>query len=193
MGFRLSWIAFGDTSLEVAAEAFGLAVGEGTAEMPEFDASGLALDGWSLLIFDRVNDRLTKAEEISNLSAGRDVIVVHVNETVMYVSAERWRDGVRVWSVSHDSDKGGRHLDVEGAPPAEFAVLREKWFTEQDAQDAQKDDPFRADYVFEIPVELAELDTGYRHDSSGWDMVELVSTAPAEPTKGFFARLRSIF
>lgn len=91
--------------------------------------------------------------------------------------------------MTHDSDTGGRHLAVEGAPPAELPTLTEKWFAEQDAQDAQKDDPFRADYIFEIPVELAELETGYRHDSSGWDMVELVSTAPAR--KGFLQRLLS--
>ena len=193
MGFSLSWIGFRDLPLDVAAEALGMAIGGGRAGLPDVGAAGLRLDGWSTVIFTPMNDRLWTSDAVSRLSAGRDIIVVHVSETVMYVSAARWRDGVKAWSVTHDSDKGSRHLEVEGAPPAALEVLRDKWFAEQDAQDANTADPFPADYIFEIPVELAELETGYRHDSSGWDMVELVSTDPAPPRKGFFQRLMSKF
>ena len=75
----------------------------------------------------------------------------------MVSSAANWKDGVQVWSVTHDTQQGDRHLDVQGALPVAFPAIRDRLTEEQ-----QKDDG--VDFIFNIPVDLAKEMTGYSHE-----------------------------
>jgi hypothetical protein len=63
--------------------------------------------------------------------------------------------------------RGSESLEVEGEPPPVFSAIRERLTGEQ----AKRGD---ADYIFEIPVEVAKSLTGFQHD-------EDIENAAAEP------------
>ena len=66
-----------------------------------------------------------------------------------------------IWSVSHDADKGIKNLVMKGEPPPTLSAIRDRLCSQQAAEDA---DRAAVDYIFDIPVELAQSLTGYRHD-----------------------------
>ena len=76
--------------------------------------------------------------------------------------ATGWKDGRRVWSVTHDAQRDMEHLQTEGELPAAFTSIRDRLRSEQQRAGGSKAD---VDYIFDVPVELAQLLTGYRHDA----------------------------
>jgi hypothetical protein len=75
-----------------------------------------------------------------------------------YVSAH-WRDGAQVWQVRSDS---GNDLEVEGQPPASYEERRARLLAQLEDADSEEE---AVDYAGDIPVDLAEELTGFRHDS----------------------------
>lgn len=75
----------------------------------------------------------------------------------MYSRASGWKDGRRVWSITHDLQRGNGHLEAEGDVPPVFAPVRDRLIAEQLSRD-------HADYIFDVPVEVAKALTGFRHD-----------------------------
>ena len=109
----------------------------------------------------------------------------------MVSEATGWRDGQRVWRVTHDAQTGIKHLATDGELPAAFASIRDRLLAEQ--QTAGGDDA-GVDYRFDIPVELAMSFSGYRHDADtkglAADSFEVLeSTPPAHTKKSFLRRL----
>jgi len=109
-----------------------------------------------------------------------------VEEHVMCSCTAGWREGRLVWSVDHFADRGVENLQVKGEPPAPFAAIRDRLRGEQAAAGGQK---AGVDYIFDIPVELAEILTGYRHDTDieGVSFEVLFGTAPAQ--RSWWSRL----
>jgi hypothetical protein len=69
--------------------------------------------------------------------------------------------------VGHDANQGLWHLDVDGAPPPQFAGIRSRLEEQQRRENAVD----RAiDYLFEIPVSTAVSVAGFRYNH---DMPEL--------------------
>ena len=77
----------------------------------------------------------------------------------MVSRAAGWKDGVQVWSVTHDAQQGDGHLGVEGEPPADFSVIRDRLTSQQEKDEG-------ADVIFNIPVDLAKELTGYCHEET---------------------------
>ena len=77
----------------------------------------------------------------------------------MVSRAAGWKDGGQIWSVTHDTQEGDGHLDVEGEPPAGFAAIRDR-LTRQQKEDGG------AGFIFNIPVDLAKEITGYSHEET---------------------------
>jgi hypothetical protein len=117
------------------------------------------------LIFrgERTNgsDRFTKDPVLQALSSGCEVVGCSVEEHVMVSTAVRWKDGQKIWQVIHDAQKDIEHLDVKGEPPLEFSAIRDRLKSQQQAAGGKKSD---TDYIFDIPVDLAEVIIGYRYD-----------------------------
>ena len=77
----------------------------------------------------------------------------------MVSRAAGWKDGEPIWSVTHDAQEGDAHLDVEGEPPAGFGAIRDRLSKQQEQEGG-------ADFIFNIPVDLAKAITGYSHEEA---------------------------
>lgn len=169
MGFSLSWTAVRGRSPEDVLTTLELRpTGERSEDLPRREApfSWAKFGDWVLVLSDssspwfgkRFVDESSAAERfLAELSGGGEVVACFVEEHVMYSRAAAWKDGVRRWSVAHDSEKGVAHLQVDGEPPASLLTLA------ADARAAQAGDD-EVDHVFEVPVDLARDVTDFRHD-----------------------------
>lgn len=110
---------------------------------------------------------------------------IQAEDKVDMACVVRAADGGReLWSVSHLND-AGQELTVTGDAPGALADIRRKYEVLQ----AEEDD---ADYLWDIPVELARTLTGYRVDEDRIDFIELASTRVKPVRKGgLLARLFS--
>ena len=105
------------------------------------------------------------------------------------------RDGEELWRVFHKSVKSIYRLDVTGEPPSELAAIRDRVFQEQDANGGEE---AGVDYVHEIPLELAKVICGYRHDDDETLFKELCGTwkdgtGSSPPKAGIVGKLLGIF
>lgn len=168
MGFRISWLAFHGINRAECLTRLGLAE---TGQIDEANEEPFSLtdlpSGWHILF---VNDVLYASEQrASALSKDCTVVASQINETTMYSRSALYRDGAELWTVTHDSEKGLRHLDISGDIPAEVAGIREDLLTQLEANGGDASD---TDYIFDVPVELAFNQTGYRHDRWKFDWGE---------------------
>ena len=155
MGASLSWFAVRGKTPEAVLQDFGLKnVGKEYRETPF--CGGMLPSGWYLVIHGRhefTND------EVRRLSHGCEVIACFVEEHVMVSRAAGWKDGKPVWSVAHDAEQGDGHLEVEGSPPAGFPPIRDRLTRQQEEEGG-------ADFIFNIPVDLAKELTAYSHEEA---------------------------
>ena len=105
------------------------------------------------------------------------------------------RAGVELWRVFHNSEQSIYRLDVTGNPPEELAAIRDQLFQEQEHGGGEDSD---ADYVHDVPLELAKAVCGYRHDDYEPPFTALkrtgsIETAAATSKSGFLAKLMSVF
>jgi hypothetical protein len=140
----------------------GLAeTGERDELAAESGLGGAALpDGWYTVVFDRYDHPLLGDDVLNVLSDGCELVAAGAEEHVMVSFAEGWRDGARTWSVTHDSEQGIEHLDAAGALPESFQAIRSERLAEQEAAGGAEAD---VDYVFDVPLEVARLITGFSH------------------------------
>lgn len=164
MGFRICYLAAKCEPLQMA-RAFGLEVEETFLERPfgRWWVAQLAESGWSVLWSEKENYGARSQDAIAALSRQVDVIHCEVNETVMWSSAACWSNGELLWRITHvGGDEGVFDLTSEGKLPLYFAEIRDKHFAKQNEEDAE--DEFSCDYVFEIPLDVANASIHFRHD-----------------------------
>lgn len=175
MGYSLSWLAVRGKTPEEILKELELRPTGGREEIPENDISSVEMpNGWYLIVSNHT-ERVAADTVMERLSSGGgELVTCFVEEHVMASQATGWKEGRMKWSVTHDVQKGERHLDVQGEPPPEFAAIRDRLLA--------KEKPM-VDFVFDIPVEIAKSVAGYRHDEdvpglSGEVFEILESTAP---------------
>jgi hypothetical protein len=174
MGFAITWVGIKGISLAKAALIFGLAQSGPPEDVMVSETSGAQVGEWAIVVID-LEPKFADESELLRLSTGRDIVVVHIEETTMMFWASRWRNGHEVWAVRHEAVEGPRHLEVEGDLPAQFPAIRDKFFAAQDKEDAGES---AVDFIAEIPIGLAEDATGFRHDTMGPEYYELLPAAP---------------
>lgn len=167
MGFRETWIALRNLPRDQILAPLGLqptdrsAPGGGPA-LIEFDS------GWSVVVFDSDEPRLAEARE---LSKSAEVVTVTLSDSVMVSSCSAFSDGQQQWSVTHDFGKGVRSLEVQGEPPEPYEKISARCFANQDAADAKAG--IEVDHIYDLPIELGKVLTGYRHDVSSTNGVRI--------------------
>lgn len=156
MGYSLSWLAVKGKPAQAIRDELGFRPTGEREEFPESELSAAEMpNGWYVIVSDHT-EQVVSDEALQKLSAsGCELVTCFVEEHVMVSNAAGWKYGRRIWSISHESPKGKRHLDVQGEPPPEFPTIRDTWLA--------KTKP-GVDYIFEIPVETAGSVAGYRHD-----------------------------
>ncbi|HRI16820.1 MAG TPA: hypothetical protein PLX89_27830 [Verrucomicrobiota bacterium] len=156
MGASLSWFAVRGKTPDAVLQDFGLKnVGKEYRKTPF--CGGALPSGWFLVIHGRhefTND------EVRRLSRGCETVACFVEEHVMVSRAAGWKNGQQSWCVSHNAEEGIGHLDIEGEPPAGFAAIRDR-MTKQQEEEGD------ADFIWNIPVDLAKEITGYSHEEAG--------------------------
>lgn len=160
MGYRICYIASPMPPVDLAA-TLGLTVTGTSDEMPDggWWVARLKSSEWSVLWAEDEDFGKTSRATLINWSHTADVILCEVNETVMWSSAEAFRNGASVWRITHVGDGENRYdLTVEGTPPEGFPAIR------QSLEQEQQDDDGSVDFIFEIPLDLAAATHGFRHD-----------------------------
>jgi hypothetical protein len=173
MGFNLAWFAVHGIDPETFLERAGF---EDTGEPDEyFEAAHSGGDmpsegkdgGWYVLVTDKAD--LADAARLAKWSAGGRLIACVILEDQMTSLSMEWRDSKQVWSVYWDGGADHKQLQVEGALPESFEAIREDITALQAEMDRTERDGEGGDVVFELPLDLAEEITGFRHDQIGFD------------------------
>ncbi len=156
--------------------------GTGTlSEVPDSDLNGATLPDGSYV--SRLGaDRLKLATQdvvARRLSGLGETIVCFVEEHTMCSYAASWRGGRRLWCIFHEAGRGDvMHLESEGQLPACFAEVYKDLRLQQQLQSKVK---YGIDYIFEIPVEVACREGGYRYNE---DLPGPIANAFEELVKG---------
>jgi len=105
-----------------------------------------------------------------------EVVICDVEEHVMFVSASAFTNGSLTWRIVHDAQESQDHLTVTGSPPESFAQIREEEL-------ARADSDREVDFVFEIPIRVAQKVVGFRHDGSAEPQFSILRDAHDKPGK----------
>jgi hypothetical protein len=189
MGYSISWFAVREENTERLLERLGLKPTGETEDIPESLISMAKLTtGWRLLWYNQYDCPFLQPKELARISAGYDVIKCLVEEHVMASSSERWSGGQRQWWISHEGENGPKGLDVDGQPPEGFPAIRAEM--EQSQQAAGGSDA-GVDYIFEIPLKVAQSLVGFKHDENYEKLLDgqFAVMARTPPKTGLFQRL----
>lgn len=186
MGVRICYLA-SRASPEELVEATNLALGESTAEQPygEWWIARLKRGGWTILWSENERFGQRSTEQVAELSKRYETYICEVNETVMWSSAEFWKEGQQIWKVTHAGEgEDVFDLSVSGALPEGFSDLKQMHTSNQENEDEG------VDHIFEIPLDLAASDCGFRHDGYlEQSEVESFVTILAPKKKGLLSRI----
>lgn len=180
MGFSLSWLAVkGKASETVLSELDFRATGAEGLEGESPAVGGMTPTGWYLIVLDGAEHQLIGASTLERLSQGCEVLTCTVEEHVMFSQAAGWRDGREEWRVTHRGEDGPVGLEVEGMVPAQLHAIRDDLTAKQDAEGGAN---AGVDYLFDIPVVLVQVFTGFKHDEAAPDE-EPLAFEVLEPTQ----------
>lgn len=158
MGFSISWLAAPSDKKEFVLGALGLTETNQRQSFPESARAGIALPtGWYAVWFDHPSPSTLKPEVLRMLSASTKIVACQVEEHAMVSTAASWENGKEQWFIAHDGEDGITSLDVMGNPPVFFDEVRVEMLQ---LQEGRTD----VDYVFNVPIMLAERIVGFRHD-----------------------------
>lgn len=115
--------------------------------------------GWTVLWSN--DQTFAKIETCTPLSLKAPVLSCWVNETAMFSSANYFDRGHYLWFVGHDAQRGMNNLESDGELPDQFSSIRDRLIAEQDAAGGEDAD---VDFIFDIPLELAQSICGFKHD-----------------------------
>jgi hypothetical protein len=190
MGYSLAWLAIKGKEPRAVLETLGFA-SSGTFEpIPESDLVAATLPtGWYLIITD--DEQVAPDSTLQQLTVNCEAVTCFVEEHVMVSTASGWRDGRCIWTITHESERGIEHLETSGELPSEFPAIRDRLQANQQAEDTTSP---ACDYIFDIPVTVAESLTGYRHDGEipeiGDRGFEVLTYVPSPgPKKSWLGRL----
>jgi hypothetical protein len=185
MGASLSWLAIkGRPAVEIldALHLRPTGVERLDGESPFVGAMSDA--GWYLIVARGAEHRLASAAVLERLSVGCEVLTCTVEEHVMFSQATGWRDGRRLWAVSHRGEDGPAGVEEEGALPPEYPPIRDRLMAQQEAAGGSEAD---VDCLFDIPVALVQRFVGYKHDevnpafeARGFEVLESERPEPAK-------------
>ena len=189
MGFSISWIGVQWLDRETILERLELV---DTGEADEQNRARLSWaqlpDGWTIIFSNRTDYADAK---LAALSMGGVAVGCEVNERVMYCIARCYREGVELWSISHDAENGIYDLTAEGDLPAAFPAIKARLVADQDREGGEEAD---VDMIFEIATETAKAVCGYKHDeTTEAAFTALRSLHPEPPKTGFLKKLLGSF
>ena len=162
MGFSISWCAVREEGADQFLRELGLSPTGETEEFPESLITVGKLDtGWCVVWYNKYDCPYLNSQELGRLSTSRDVLLCLVEEHVMASSSELWVGGKKQWWLSHEGENGPKGLTVEGNAPDALPRIRGEMEKLQIAEGGEHAD---VDYIFEIPLRVAQSIVGFKHD-----------------------------
>jgi hypothetical protein len=162
MGYAITWFAVPEQhAADVLKQLHLLPTGD-REEFPESTIAYARLTtGWVILWYGKYDCPFVGDRELASLSSRYDIIRCMVEEHVMASSAELWVGGRQKWCISHQGDDGPKGLEVAGSPPDSLKAVRAQM---EEAQRAEGGDNAEVDFIFEIPLRVAQGLSGFKHD-----------------------------
>ncbi|MES2695169.1 MAG: hypothetical protein V4773_16970 [Verrucomicrobiota bacterium] len=183
MGYAISWIALRSKTPEAAARLLGLKPTGRTEQIAESPFSGLQLEtGWYVVVLQGCEHPLVQHASLQQVSADAEALAVWLEEHVMACSAQYWKNGGQVWAVTHEAEGMEDELVEEGPLPAPYAEIKQRLLAEQQTADG-------VDYLFNIPLELAESVTGFMHDKAIAGHFDILEPGTLPRSGGLLSRL----
>ncbi|MEJ1966511.1 MAG: hypothetical protein WDO56_35215 [Gammaproteobacteria bacterium] len=164
MGWAITWCAVREDKAEELLNQLGLSPTGQSEEMPESLISTAKLDtGWRVIWYNKHDCPFLKPRELAALSSDKEILLCLIEEHVMASSSEMWSQGKRQWWLSHEGEDGPKGLATEGDLPQSFPSIRKEM---EEAQLAAGGEDADVDYIFEIPLKVAEALVGFKHDEN---------------------------
>lgn len=179
----LSWIGLKGVGRAQALDLLGMAEAP-PARRRETAWIGELPTGWTIALSS--DSRFASEERLLELSATCTALGCQLSETVMCATTTLYKDGKIAWRVDYDCEKGVPQ--VTGAPPPEYQVIHDRLAAQQAADDASEDE-LKADFIFDIPIELAKSLTGYHYAETPDADFVAVEAPQAARSGGWFSRL----
>jgi hypothetical protein len=188
MGRSLSWFALSGMAPAALLDELQLVRSGQTTDHPGRGIHCATLPGGAVLLHvDDADSRLTAAPVLAALSRHGQLIACRAEEHVMFSAAACYRGGALAWSVEHDAQQDICHLAVAGAAPDELAAMRAAALHEHDHGPCGDAD---TDYMFDVPIRLAETLTSFSHDMGlrdpRADAFELLHTLQPLPRRAWW-------
>jgi hypothetical protein len=170
MGYSATWCAVPESKAEHFLDRLGLKPTGECEEFPESLISTARLDtGWRVVWYEDYDCPFLRPQDLARLSVDQDVLLCKVEEHVMASSAELWSGGKRKWWLSHEGEDGPKGLATDGALPAPFQTIRSEM---EKVQLEEGGDEADVDYIFEIPLRLAQSIVGFKHDENSNHVID---------------------
>jgi len=189
MGWSITWCADLEGEAEQFLNQLGLSPTSKTEESPESLISMAKLDtGWRVIWYNKYDCPFLKPDELAVLSHDKEVLLCRIEEHVMASSAEMWSQVKRQWWLSHEGEDGPKGLAAEGDLPEAFPAIRKEM---EEAQLAAGGEDADVDYLFEIPLKVAEALVGFKHDENDTHVIggQYVVLSRIKPGGGLVRRL----
>ncbi len=145
----------------------------------------MRLERWYVVVVNEYRHKFVRERALRRLSAEADVVAAAIEEHVMFSSAEAWQKRNLSWRVAHASESGRRHLEEHGSLPGQYLAIKERLLAAQQRED---EGAREVDYVFDVPLELAEAIVGFKHDRVLNDRFEVLKPV-ANGGRGLLSRL----
>lgn len=179
----LSWIGLKGLGRAEALDLLGM-----TETADDRDPSWIAElpTGWTILLSS--DSSFASEARLLRLSETRPALGCQFSETVMCSTTTFYDDSKVVWCVDYDCEVGVPTLT--GVPPSDYQPIYDRLLAEQAADNG---DDYEVDFIFDLPIDLAQAVTGYRHDQEKfeWGSPDFIAVAPpqAERSGGWLKRL----
>jgi hypothetical protein len=189
MGFSITWCAVREERAQKLLEHLRLSPTGKLEEFPESLIATAKLDnGWRVLWYNEHGCPFLRPDDLGVISQHQDVLLCLVEEHVMASSAELWSGGRRKWWISHQGENGPQGLATEGDLPACLASIRSEMEQAQSSAGGAEAD---VDYIFEIPLKVAQSLVGFKHDEECPHLTQeqFMVLSGATPKRGFLSKL----
>jgi hypothetical protein len=173
MGFAISLVAVRDGKENTLLDLFGLEKTGETEEIPEREWSTPRIGDWTVVWSNRFQPK--KFRDAGSKLKG-EVIICDVEEHVMYASVTAFKDSSLSWRIVHDAQQASDHLSVEGVPPKSLPKIQTEQF-------ARVSEDREVDFIFEIPIRVAQELVGFRHDEAVERTFEVLRPAAGSKSK----------
>lgn len=163
MGYAITWCAVPEEAADRLLSHLGLLPTGQSEQYPQSRFSSAKLTtGWRLIWSNKYNCPVLM-NALATFVSDYDAVACQIEEHVMASSAELWRNGSRRWRLSHEGIDGPKGLESDGTLPQSYGAIRKEM---EDAQLAEGGEAADVDYIFEIPLKVAQSLVGFKHDEN---------------------------